>query len=240
MAIKRRRLLYSLVAAILITLWWRYGLKATSTTRHPHTTVHDSKLGDEVESGRVKVFNARPKEAPQRKERPDPAKSREKYLLSTFMTLPSGSPATIPQIQFPFPREDAGAFRVQKDRLAAVKEAFIHSWNGYKKYAWLKDELAPLTGGHRDTLCGWAVSLVDSLDSLFIMGLEKEFHEAVNAATTINFGTPASLPINVFETTIRLLGGFLGAYDVSGGSYPILLEKAREIGEVSRQLRLMS
>ena len=38
--------------------------------------------------------------------------------------------------------------------------------------------------------------------------------------------------INVFETTIRYLGGFLGAYDLSDGKYPILLEKAKELGEV--------
>lgn len=125
---------------------------------------------------------------------------------------------------------------MQEQRLAAVKEAFIHSWNGYKKYAWLKDELAPLTGGHRDNLCGWAVTIVDSLDTLYIMGFEEDFHEAVDAAINIDFRTPASLPINIFETSIRLLGGFLGAYDVSGGNYPILLEKAREIGEVSFQL----
>jgi mannosyl-oligosaccharide alpha-1,2-mannosidase len=166
----------------------------------------------------------------------DHAKSREKYPLSTYMALPSGSPATIPPIQFSFSREDAEVSQVQVRRLAAVEEAFIHSWNGYKKYGWLKDELAPLTGGYRNTFGGWAVTLVDSLDTLWIMGLEKEFYEAVNAAATIDFRTPASLPINVFETTIRLLGGFLGAYDVSGGTYPILLEKAREIGEVGSQL----
>jgi mannosyl-oligosaccharide alpha-1,2-mannosidase len=36
----------------------------------------------------------------------------------------------------------------------------------------------------------------------------------------------------LFETTIRYLGGLLGAYDVSGGKYKVLLEKAEELGEV--------
>jgi mannosyl-oligosaccharide alpha-1,2-mannosidase len=35
----------------------------------------------------------------------------------------------------------------------------------------------------------------------------------------------------VFEITIKYLGGLLGAYNVSGGKYPILLQKADQLGE---------
>lgn len=36
---------------------------------------------------------------------------------------------------------------------------------------------------------------------------------------------------SVFETTIRYLGGFLSAYDLSGQKFPILLEKAKEVAD---------
>lgn len=38
--------------------------------------------------------------------------------------------------------------------------------------------------------------------------------------------------INIFETTIRYMGGFLGAYDISDGKYPKLLQKATEVGNL--------
>lgn len=230
MAVKRRRLLYATtVAAAFVTFWWKYGPLAT-TRPSPVSGYHSEGRSDAPE-----IVNAKMQGVPGEDNKPDPAKTRQRYVLSNFMALPSGTPAFILPIQFPSSPQDAAESQMQESRRVAVREAFIHSWNGYKKYAWLKDEVAPLTGGHRNTLSGWAATLVDSLDTLWIMGLEKEFHEAINAAATINFQTPVSLPINVFETTIRLLGGFLGAYDVSGGNYPILLEKAREVGEVGFQ-----
>jgi mannosyl-oligosaccharide alpha-1,2-mannosidase len=70
------------------------------------------------------------------------------------------------------------------------------------------------------------------LDTLWIMGLHSEFEEAVNALEAIDFSTCSLGTLNVFETTIRYLGGFLSAYDISGGKYPILLRKAGEMGDM--------
>jgi mannosyl-oligosaccharide alpha-1,2-mannosidase len=64
------------------------------------------------------------------------------------------------------------------------------------------------------------------------MGLHDEFRAAVKAIEVIDFSTCALEEINVFETTIRYLGGFLAAYDLSGGQYPALLQKAGEIGDM--------
>lgn len=77
-----------------------------------------------------------------------------------------------------------------------------------------------------------AATLVDSLDTLWIMGLIKEFEEAVGAVRNIDFTTCDLEKINIFETTIRYMGGLLGAYDLSDGKYPILLTKAEELGEM--------
>jgi mannosyl-oligosaccharide alpha-1,2-mannosidase len=62
------------------------------------------------------------------------------------------------------------------------------------------------------------------------MGLDDEFQDAVSAVHQIDFTTCALDEINLFETTIRYLGGFLAAYDLSGAKFPILLQKAREMG----------
>ena len=62
--------------------------------------------------------------------------------------------------------------------------------------------------------------------------MHDEFTEAVKAIEQIDFSTSALEEINVFETTIRYLGGFLSAYDLSAERYPSLLRKASEIGEM--------
>lgn len=73
-------------------------------------------------------------------------------------------------------------------------------------------------------------SLVDSLDTLWIMGMKEEFEEAVQASMAIDLGSCTTDTINVFETTIRHLGGLLSAYDLSHD--PGLLQKAKEFGEM--------
>ena len=66
------------------------------------------------------------------------------------------------------------------------------------------------------------------------MGIDAEFEEAVVAAITIGFGLESyALPeINIFETTIRHLGGFLSAYDLIKYKDKRFLEKAIELGEI--------
>lgn len=116
------------------------------------------------------------------------------------------------------------------ERQAAVKDAFLRCWNSYRSKAWLDDELSPITGQQRGHFGGWGATLVDSLDTLWIMGLRKEFDEAVAAAATISFKTTTLNEISVFETNIRYLGGFLAAYDLSGDKR--LLQKAKEVGDM--------
>jgi mannosyl-oligosaccharide alpha-1,2-mannosidase len=64
------------------------------------------------------------------------------------------------------------------------------------------------------------------------MGLQDDFEQAVTAVADLDFTQSSLQEINVFETTIRYLGGFLGAYDISDHKYPILLEKAIEVGQM--------
>ncbi|KAI9832756.1 MAG: hypothetical protein M1819_003976 [Sarea resinae] len=149
-----------------------------------------------------------------------------------MIPLPRGKAKKIPTVQHIFANESSTAFVEREVRRAAVKRAFHHSWEGYKKHAWLSDEIGPLTGTSKNPFCGWAATAVDSLDTLWIMGMKEEFEDTIKALGTIDFTTTESGSISVFETGIRILGGFLGAYDVSGGIYPALLVKAVEVGDM--------
>jgi len=162
------------------------------------------------------------------------SKASEHFPVPTesIIKLPTGPPAKIPKIQFKFNDETTDAKINREKRQKHVKAQFQKSWNGYKTYAWMHDELSPQSGNFRDPFCGWAATLVDALDTLWIMGLEEEFETAVKAVGKIDFTTTTRNEIPVFETTIRYLGGLLAAYDVSGGKFGVLLEKAIELADV--------
>lgn len=138
----------------------------------------------------------------------------------------------VPKIQANAPVESAAAKETRLARLAAVKKSFEHSWSGYSNYAWMHDEVTPLTGKSKDPFGGWAATLVDALDTLWIMDMKEEFTKAVAAADGIDFTRSPMTTINIFETTIRYLGGFLSAYELSGRAHPILLKKAIELGDL--------
>ena len=165
-------------------------------------------------------------------------KPKEWFPVPTesIIPLPTGKPKAIPRVQFSFGHEAPAAKEKREARLAQVKAEAALAWSGYKKYAWTHDELMPVSKGAKDPFCGWAATLVDSLDTLWIMGMRDEFDDAVQAAKAIDFTTtPYRNDIPVFETTIRYLGGFLGAYDVSGGhegKYRVLLDKAEELADI--------
>ncbi|CAH0044814.1 unnamed protein product [Clonostachys solani] len=150
------------------------------------------------------------------------------HPASSIKPLPTDRPRQLPPVQ-----ADRSLFKhseLIEQRRAAVKDEFLRSYNAYKEIAWMMDELAPLSGTGKTTFGGWAATLVDSLDTLWIMGMKKEFQEATIAISAMDFSVTKDGSINVFETTIRHLGGLLGAYDLSGE--PTLLQKAKEVGEM--------
>ncbi|XP_039287462.1 endoplasmic reticulum mannosyl-oligosaccharide 1,2-alpha-mannosidase isoform X2 [Nilaparvata lugens] len=113
------------------------------------------------------------------------------------------------------------------DRQKAVVDAFMHAWNGYRKFAWGHDHLKPVSGSFKD----WfhlGLSITDSLDTIYIMGLKEEFEEAKGwVRDSLKFNTYHE--VNLFEVTIRVLGGLLSAYHLSGDR--MFLEKATDLGE---------
>lgn len=146
----------------------------------------------------------------------------------TIKKLPAGRPRSLPPVQAP-----SSAFKNSKavdPRRDIVLKVFKRSYGAYKTHAWLRDELAPISGESIDTFGGWAATLVDTLDTLWIMDLKLEFYEASAAVVAIDFAETSAGAANVFETTIRHLGGLLSAYDLSGDK--AILQKAVELGEM--------
>ncbi|KAL8823086.1 MAG: hypothetical protein Q9191_006191 [Dirinaria sp. TL-2023a] len=152
--------------------------------------------------------------------------------VKNIRPLPTGRPAHVPKIQHASRWEWPGDRRKRKERQQAVKDCFKHAWQGYKEHAWLQDAVLPKTGGSENQFGGWAATLVDALDTLWIMDLHEEFEEAVQAISQKDFSRSNGENLSVFETTIRYLAGLLAAYDVSGGRYPVLLTKAHEFGDM--------
>ncbi|KAG7469062.1 hypothetical protein MATL_G00124820 [Megalops atlanticus] len=118
-----------------------------------------------------------------------------------------------------------------QQRRDKVKEMMKFAWDNYKRYAWGKNELRPLTrNGHIGNMFGGlrGASIVDSLDTLYIMGLMDEFQEAkewVQNNLDLNSNGEASL----FEVNIRYVGGLLSAYYLTGAE--VFKNKVIELGE---------
>ncbi|KAF2757452.1 seven-hairpin glycosidase [Pseudovirgaria hyperparasitica] len=153
------------------------------------------------------------------------------FPVARTPAVPPVKPHTrLPHIQHAFDRESPDDAIKRNLRRDEVRKTFKKSWASYRQYAWMKDVLKPISGTSADQFCGWAATLVDSLDTLWIMGMREEFYEAAKAVARIDFGFSTSGRVNIFETNIRYLGGLLAAYDLSG--HEALKFKAIEIGNL--------
>lgn len=120
--------------------------------------------------------------------------------------------------------------RVDRRRLAnEVRAEFLHAWNGYKKYAWGHDDLKPLSKTYHDWYAEpLLMTPVDALDTMIIMGLRKEANET-RAYIVKNLSFDKDISVQNFEVTIRLLGGLLSAYQMTGDGR--LLKLAEDLGD---------
>ncbi|EYC28417.1 hypothetical protein Y032_0007g3217 [Ancylostoma ceylanicum] len=113
------------------------------------------------------------------------------------------------------------------ERQRAVVEAFKHAWKGYHKFAWGHDQLKPVSGGYSDWF-NTGLTIVDALDTAIIMGLKEEAEQATEwIRDSLSFEKDNY--VNLFETTIRTLGGLLSAYHLTGDR--MFVTKAEDLGE---------
>ena len=117
----------------------------------------------------------------------------------------------------------------KKEYAEKVKEGFKHSWNAYKKYAWGKDQLKPLS----KTFSNWydeslLMTPVDAFDTMFLMGLKDETAEAKNLILE-KLSFDKNISVQNFEIVIRLLGGLISAYQLDGNKR--FLDLAEDLGK---------
>ncbi|KAH8103865.1 glycoside hydrolase [Cristinia sonorae] len=118
---------------------------------------------------------------------------------------------------------------VWNSRADEVRAAFLHAYRGYQRYASGRDELRPVSNESVNNFNGWGVTLIDGLDTMWIMGLYGEFYDAMPFIANATFALNESEYAPFFETVIRYLGGLLSAYALSNET--ILLSRADDLGQ---------
>jgi mannosidase alpha-like ER degradation enhancer 2 len=112
---------------------------------------------------------------------------------------------------------------------ARVRQEFLHAWRGYQQYAWGHDELRPLSKGYHDWYgASLYMTPVDALDTMILMGLDREAGEDRELIAK-NLSFDKDISVKNFEITIRMLGGLLSGYQLSGDKR--LLALAQDLGD---------
>ncbi|KAL7161573.1 hypothetical protein ACSBR2_042108 [Camellia fascicularis] len=130
-----------------------------------------------------------------------------------------------------------------------VRKMFYHAYDNYMTYAFPHDELKPVAKTYTDSLVelgnlklehlpqeynGSALTLIESLSSLVIMGNNTEFERAVLwLSENLTFDVDAR--INLFECNIRVLGGLVAAHILATDSTNRLVQ-----GKYKNQLLILA
>ncbi|KAI0964590.1 hypothetical protein AcW1_001376 [Taiwanofungus camphoratus] len=112
----------------------------------------------------------------------------------------------------------------------AVVAAFKHAWSAYERDAMGDDEYHPISksGTNLTAAGGIGYTVVDSIDTMLLMGLDAEYARAREwVAEKMSFERDGNF--NTFETTIRVLGGLLSAYYLTED--PMYLERAKDLAD---------
>ncbi len=112
---------------------------------------------------------------------------------------------------------------LKKEMREKVVEACRHAWKGYVQYASGYDDLQPLTkNGKNWYRHSMFMTPVDSYDTFIMLGMKEEAEEAKKIILSrLNFDIDNE--VQVFEITIRLLGGLISAYELDGDKKFLLL-----------------
>ncbi len=126
-----------------------------------------------------------------------------------------------------------------------VRRLFSHAWDSYGSHAFPADVLNPISCEGEDVWGGISLTLLDTLDTLALMGNASEFERGVRYVVShLSFDVDDT--VSLFETNIRALGGLLSAHamavdprlgllsgrypdDYSGGLLPLALDLANRL-----------
>lgn len=115
-------------------------------------------------------------------------------------------------------------FVEDKEKLDDIRNETLFAWNKYKETCWGAGELGVFSKGCTTVFYG--LTMIDSLPTLYNMGLYDEFNESRDFLRDkyVMYGSWST-----FEITIRILGGFISAYQLSHDK--VFLDKSIELGD---------
>ncbi|KAI0370015.1 glycoside hydrolase [Pilatotrama ljubarskyi] len=158
-------------------------------------------------------------------------------LLSAFAYLVYRNPSVVTEPLADFigtelhrPAPKVVNFTADIQKRDAVVAAFKHAWLAYERDAMGDDEYHPISrkGSNLTEAGGIGYTVIDSIDTMLIMGLHDEYARARDwVANKMSFDRDAEF--NTFETTIRVLGGLLSAYTLTEDK--LYLEKAKDLAD---------
>lgn len=91
------------------------------------------------------------------------------HQLVSALQTPQPPPPPCPSVNTLPPAPGPCCFLFCRRR-ADIVEAMRHAWGGYVRHAWGHDELAPVTQKGKDGFGGLGATIIDSLDTLLMMG----------------------------------------------------------------------
>ena len=136
--------------------------------------------------------------------------------------------AAAPDAAEPATRSAAWPRAKRVEMATRVRAEILHAWRGYERYAWGHDELRPVTktfhDWHGESLL---MTPVDALDTLLVAGLPEEAEKAKKLIVE-HLSFDRGVSVKNFEITIRLLGGLLSGFELTGDRQ--LLRLAEDLG----------
>jgi mannosyl-oligosaccharide alpha-1,2-mannosidase len=114
---------------------------------------------------------------------------------------------------------------------AEVVVEFRSAWDAYRRLAWGRDGLKPLSGEGSDFFIPGGtlgLTIVEALDTLYLMELDSELDAGVQwVKNDLDLAQDAFVPL--FETIIRMVGGLLSAHAATKDA--ALLSLARDLAD---------
>jgi ER degradation enhancer, mannosidase alpha-like 2 len=154
---------------------------------------------------------------------------RKLWALVVFVCVVGvGSLRLEPNERKPLQSTAAFTFAGNAETANRIRQEFLHAWNGYKQYAWGHDELKPLSKSYHDWYgASLYMTPVDALDTMILMHLDEEALKT-REFIVANLNFDHDVYVKNFEITIRMLGGLLSSYDLTGDKR--LLALAEDLG----------
>ncbi|KAJ3361165.1 ER degradation-enhancing alpha-mannosidase-like protein 1 [Allomyces javanicus] len=139
------------------------------------------------------------------------------------------------------PNLDEGPYRDPKTRALnrtavqnLVRSMFRKGWNGYLRHGFPHDDLKALSCSGRKSQGEYYLTLIDSADTLAMMGLMEPFAKTIRLITTVLPNFDLNVNVSLFETNIRILGGLVSSHLIATEQLPTyrgeLLPLARDLG----------